>query len=362
MRLSLLPRRTTATQALYSSAGKSSVMSTDLKQQAKRLRTSLAERGVDVTHSEALELVAHQYGARDWNTLSASHAEVAPPRAGGFGPVIPVLRIFDVDKAREFYTDFLGFTIDWEHTFDDHTPVYLQASRGGAVLHLSEHHGDASPGATARVIVDDVHGLHAELHQRDYRYAKPGLEQMPWGREVTVLDPFANRIVFHQPTEDADAEHPDGGGEAAGPIEHEYVVACSPGHAFNVFTLRIAEWWHPAYAPPGLTDVDLGTSVGDGCYMRVADGSAYQWGTTTAWERHHFAMDFTLAQDPDHPSRLDVRFDEAPFGETTMRFSHGGWTAGNVAGRARFSEWPILLERFVALAEGRELPTRGPGE
>ena len=335
-------------------------MSTDHKQQAKRLRTSLAERGVEVTHSEALELVAHQYGARDWNTLSASHAEVAPPRAGGFGPVIPVLRIFDVDKAREFYTDFLGFTIDWEHTFDDHTPVYLQASRGGAVLHLSEHHGDASPGATARVIVDDVHGLHAELHQRDYRYAKPGLEQMPWGREVTVLDPFANRIVFHQPTEDADAEHPDGGGEAAGPIEHEYVVACSPGHAFNVFTLRIAEWWHPAYAPPGLTDVVLGTSVGDGCYMRVADGSAYQWGTTTAWERHHFAMDFTLAQDPDHPSRIDVRFDEAPLGGTRLRFSHGGWTPGNVAGRARFSEWPILLERFVALAEGRELPPGKP--
>ena len=39
-----------------------------------------------------------------------------------------------------------------------------------------------------------------------------------------------------------------------------------------------------------------------------------------------------------------------------MRFSHGGWTAGNVAGRARFSEWPILLDRFVAYAEGRELP------
>ena len=119
-------------------------MSTDHKQQAKRLRTSLAERGVEVTHSEALELVAHHYGARDWNTLVAQ----PPPgeAAKAFGPVIPVLRIFDVDKAREFYTDFLGFSIDWEHTFDDHAPVYLQASRDGALLHLSEHHGDASPG------------------------------------------------------------------------------------------------------------------------------------------------------------------------------------------------------------------------
>jgi hypothetical protein len=181
---------------------------------------------------------------------------------------------------------------------------------------------------------------------------------MPWGLEVAVLDPFANRIVFHQLVEEA--EPTEGGGSAAGPIEHEYAVACSPGHAFNVFTLRIAEWWHPAYAPPGLADVVVGRSVGDGCYMKVAEGSAYQWGTTTTWERHHFAMDFTLAQDPHHPSRIDVRFDEAPFGKTRMRFSHGGWTAGNVAGRARFSEWPILLDRFAALAEGRELPPGKP--
>ena len=28
-------------------------------------------------------------------------------------PAIPVLRIFSVDKAREFYMDFLGFSLDW---------------------------------------------------------------------------------------------------------------------------------------------------------------------------------------------------------------------------------------------------------
>ena len=91
--------------------------------------------------------------------------------------------------------------------------------------------------------------------------------------------------------------------------------------------------------------------------MRIADGSAYPWGTVTAWEPPgHYAQDFTLAQDPDHPSRIDVWFEAADGATTRLRFSHGGWTAGNVAGRARFSEWPILLDRFVALAEGRELP------
>ena len=29
-------------------------------------------------------------------------------------PAIPILRIFSVDKAREFYLDFLGFEWDWD--------------------------------------------------------------------------------------------------------------------------------------------------------------------------------------------------------------------------------------------------------
>ena len=46
--------------------------STDaLKQQAKRLRQNLKNSGVTVGHSKSLELVAQQYGARDWNTLQA---------------------------------------------------------------------------------------------------------------------------------------------------------------------------------------------------------------------------------------------------------------------------------------------------
>ena len=41
------------------------------KSQARRLRTALAESGVAVGHARALELVARQHGAPDWNTLSA---------------------------------------------------------------------------------------------------------------------------------------------------------------------------------------------------------------------------------------------------------------------------------------------------
>jgi catechol 2,3-dioxygenase-like lactoylglutathione lyase family enzyme len=55
---------------------------------------------------------------------------------------IPVLRIFDVRKAIDFYIDFLGFNEDWRHRFEGVSPVYMQVSRAGCVLHLTEHHGD----------------------------------------------------------------------------------------------------------------------------------------------------------------------------------------------------------------------------
>jgi hypothetical protein len=32
---------------------------------------------------------------------------------------IPILRIFSVEKAKEFYVSFLGFAVDWEHRFDE---------------------------------------------------------------------------------------------------------------------------------------------------------------------------------------------------------------------------------------------------
>jgi catechol 2,3-dioxygenase-like lactoylglutathione lyase family enzyme len=114
-----------------------------------------------------------------------------------FGPTIPILRIFDVEKARAFYIDFLGFRVDWEHRFGSDFPLYLQVSRGECRLHLSEHHGDCSPGAGVRIAVGDVDALCAEIAGRQYSFARPGVEDTPWNtREMRVTDPFANRLIF----------------------------------------------------------------------------------------------------------------------------------------------------------------------
>jgi len=114
---------------------------------------------------------------------------------------VPVLRIFDEAKAREFYVDWLGFTVDWEHRFEADLPLYMQLSKDGCRLHLSEHHGDSSPGARLRIGCDDIDGFAAWLRERPYKYARPGApEDMPWGtREITLNDPFGNRLTFSSP-------------------------------------------------------------------------------------------------------------------------------------------------------------------
>ena len=42
-----------------------------------------------------------------------------------FGPTIPILRMCDEAKAREFYLGFLGFAVDWEHRFEPGFPLYM---------------------------------------------------------------------------------------------------------------------------------------------------------------------------------------------------------------------------------------------
>ena len=50
-----------------------------LKEQAKRLRADLEENGTTISHSRSLELLAHQLGFKDWNTLHASAGNRPPP-------------------------------------------------------------------------------------------------------------------------------------------------------------------------------------------------------------------------------------------------------------------------------------------
>jgi len=116
-----------------------------------------------------------------------------------FDSPIPILRSFDEFKAKEFYVGFLGFNIDWEHRFEDNFPLYMQLSKDGCIIHLSEHHGDSSPGASLRISTKNLELFQKELIDKQYKNARPGIQDMPWGtRDMAISDPFGNKLIFNE--------------------------------------------------------------------------------------------------------------------------------------------------------------------
>lgn len=112
---------------------------------------------------------------------------------------IPIIRIFDEEKAKEFYLGYLGMKLDWEHRFEPGYPIYMQVAKENLVLHLSEHSGDCTPGSKIFVNVSDFDKLFQEIISRPYKYNKPTIEQAPWGdRCFTVIDPFSNKVLFNE--------------------------------------------------------------------------------------------------------------------------------------------------------------------
>jgi extradiol dioxygenase family protein len=114
-----------------------------------------------------------------------------------FTRTIPTLRIFDVAKARQFYLEFLGCKLDWEHRYAPDLPLFMQVSLGDVVLYLSEHHGDCSPGAKISIEMTGLAAYHADLSAKKYGYSRPGLVEEPWGAiTMTIADPFYNHLAF----------------------------------------------------------------------------------------------------------------------------------------------------------------------
>lgn len=110
----------------------------------------------------------------------------------------PILRIFDEALASAFYLTYLGCFVEFEHRFAPDLPLYLSVQRGGLTLHLSGHHGDASPGATVFVRVTGLAEFHAALQAKNHPNLRPGLCHTDGGVEMEITDPFMNRIRFSE--------------------------------------------------------------------------------------------------------------------------------------------------------------------
>ncbi len=114
-----------------------------------------------------------------------------------FGAPVPILRSFSERETRDFYLRFLGFEIGFEHRFAPDMPLYMEVRRGPVRLHLSEHHGDATPVSAVRIGVAPLAKFHAEITARGHPRQRPGIDTQDWGdREMILTDPSGNRLVF----------------------------------------------------------------------------------------------------------------------------------------------------------------------
>jgi len=109
----------------------------------------------------------------------------------------------DVQKAIDFYTTHLGFTLNSEHV-----PAFADVTRGSLRLLLS---GPASSGARAtpadaatagrnriHLIVDDLDAEAERLRAAGVHFASDVVEG-PGGRQVLVTDPAGNLIELFTP-------------------------------------------------------------------------------------------------------------------------------------------------------------------
>ncbi len=114
----------------------------------------------------------------------------------GFGRIAAILPVKDIQQAKAFYVDGLGFC----QTFQNGDPVgFVILKQGGSELHLTlqpQHKAANFP--VAHLLVDDATTLFTLCQQAGARIIK-GLQDKDYGlRAFVFADPDGNRIDVGQ--------------------------------------------------------------------------------------------------------------------------------------------------------------------
>ena len=107
--------------------------------------------------------------------------------------------VSDVDRAKAFYTDQVGFNADHDHRVNaDLRFVQLTPPGSACSIVLGEGIVDGEPGSVSglQMVVSDVERAHAELSGRGVEVSD--VEQMPWGSFIFFSDPDGNRWAIQQ--------------------------------------------------------------------------------------------------------------------------------------------------------------------
>jgi predicted enzyme related to lactoylglutathione lyase len=107
--------------------------------------------------------------------------------------------VSDVDRAKAFYTDQVGFNADHDHRVSDDLR-FVQLTPPGSACSITIGVGvtDAPPGSVQglQMVVSDADAARAQLVERGVDASE--VEDFPWGRFVFFADPDGNRWAVQQ--------------------------------------------------------------------------------------------------------------------------------------------------------------------
>jgi catechol 2,3-dioxygenase-like lactoylglutathione lyase family enzyme len=102
--------------------------------------------------------------------------------------------VSDVDEAKAFYVEKLGFNADHDHTVSEEVR-FVQLTPAGSACSIALGKGiiDTQPGSAAglQLVVASAEDAHAELDSRGVDVSP--VQDFPWGRFVFFADPDGNR-------------------------------------------------------------------------------------------------------------------------------------------------------------------------
>jgi catechol 2,3-dioxygenase-like lactoylglutathione lyase family enzyme len=109
------------------------------------------------------------------------------------------LPVTDVDRAKQFYVDQLGFNADVDATVSEEVR-FVQLTPPGSACSIAIGLGitDAAPGSVRgmQVVVDDVAKAREEL--ADHGVEVSDVQEFPWGKFVYFTDPDGNAWAVQQ--------------------------------------------------------------------------------------------------------------------------------------------------------------------
>ena len=107
--------------------------------------------------------------------------------------------VSDVDRAKRFYSEQVGFNADHDHEVSDEIR-FVQLTPPGSACSISLGKGivDTPPGSAQglQLVVEDVHAAHAELSGRGVEVSD--VQDFPWGSFTFFKDPDGNGWAVQQ--------------------------------------------------------------------------------------------------------------------------------------------------------------------